>query len=209
MLLEREYATTTDEERLKVLAHYRGSVPCSACGGSRLRPEANSVRLGGRTIHQITQLAISDAAKFFGEFSYKGLDREVAEPLVREIRKRLDFLQRVGVPYLTLDRPADTLSGGELQRVRLATSIGSGLVGVCYILDEPSIGLHPADNQRLIDALRDLQRQGNTVIVVEHDEAMMRQADWLIDMGPWRRPRGGAIVAQGTPAEILANEPSP
>jgi len=202
MLLEREFATATDEERLATLEHYRGPVTCSACGGSRLRPEANSVRIGGRTIHEITRLAVSEAARFFGALSFRDIEREIAEPLIGEIRKRLDFLERVGVPYLTLDRPADTLSGGELQRVRLATSIGSGLVGVCYILDEPSIGLHPSDNQRLIDALRNLQQTGNTVIVVEHDDALMRQADWLIDMGPGAGNQGGMIVAQGTPAEI-------
>ena len=128
--------------------------------------------------------------------------RPIAAPLLREIDRRLEFLQKVGVEYLTLDRPADTLSGGEMQRVRLATSIGSGLVGVCYVLDEPSIGLHPRDNQRLIEAMRDLQRQGNTVLVVEHDEAMMRAADQLIDMGPGAGAAGGRIVAQGTPAEV-------
>ena len=132
-------------------------------------------------------------------------DEPIARPILNEIDKRLEFLERVGVEYLTLDRPADTLSGGELQRVRLATGIGSGLVGVCYVLDEPSIGLHQRDNQRLIDALRDLQEQGNTVLVVEHDEAMMRSADHLIDMGPGAGLHGGRIVAQGTPAEVSRN----
>ena len=132
-------------------------------------------------------------------------DRQIYDPLAVEINNRLAFLDQVGVGYLTLDRPADTLSGGELQRVRLATGIGSGLVGVCYVLDEPSIGLHPRDNQRLIDALRDLQEQGNTVLVVEHDEAMMRACDQLIDLGPGAGAHGGQIVAQGTPAEVAAN----
>ncbi len=120
----------------------------------------------------------------------------------------MSFLAKVGLEYLTLDRPADTLSGGELQRVRLATGIGSGLVGVCYVLDEPSIGLHPRDNQRLIDAIRELQVQGNTVLVVEHDEAMMRQADQLIDIGPGAGLHGGRIVAQGTPDEVAADPSS-
>ncbi len=128
--------------------------------------------------------------------------------MATEIGKRLEFLDKVGVEYLTLDRPADTLSGGELQRVRLATSIGSGLVGVCYVLDEPSIGLHPRDNQRLIDALRNLEAQGNTVVVVEHDEAMMRSADTLIDIGPAAGRGGGRIVAQGTPDEVIADPSS-
>jgi excinuclease ABC subunit A len=134
--------------------------------------------------------------------------RAVAQPIVGEITSRLGFLQKVGLDYLTLERPSDTLSGGELQRVRLATGIGSKLAGVCYILDEPSIGLHPRDNQRLIDALRDLLEGGNSVLVVEHDEAMMRQADWLIDIGPGAGHRGGEVVAQGTPAEVMANEAS-
>ena len=129
-------------------------------------------------------------------------------PIWQEIDKRLEFLASVGIDYLTLDRPADTLSGGELQRVRLATGIGSGLVGVCYVLDEPSIGLHQRDNQRLIDALRRLQELGNTVLVVEHDEAIMRNADHLIDMGPGAGLHGGQIVAQGTPEQVAANHDS-
>jgi excinuclease ABC subunit A len=132
----------------------------------------------------------------------------VAAPILAEIAARLGFLQRVGVDYLTLDRPADTLSGGEMQRVRLATGIGSGLAGICYILDEPSIGLHPRDNQRLIDALRDLLAHESSVLVVEHDEAMMRQADWLIDIGPGAGQHGGQVVATGTPAEVMASEDS-
>ena len=129
----------------------------------------------------------------------------IAQPLLGEIAARLEFLDKVGLEYLTLDRPAGTLSGGELQRVRLASGLGSGLVGVCYVLDEPSIGLHPRDNRRLIEALGDLQDRGNTVVVVEHDEAIMRQADWLIDIGPGAGPHGGRIVAQGTPEEVGAN----
>jgi excinuclease ABC subunit A len=202
LLLEKEYATATDEARKSQLEIYRGSVTCPACEGSRLRREAMGVRIGGLAIHQITQLSVGEARTFFQGLSFREQDQPISQPLVQEISRRLEFLEKVGVDYLTLNRAADTLSGGELQRVRLATSIGSGLVGVCYVLDEPSIGLHPRDNQRLIDALRDLQQQGSTVVVVEHDEALMRQADWLIDMGPAAGEGGGYIVSQGTPAEV-------
>ena len=163
------------------------SLPCPDCGGSRLRPEARACRLGGLAIHEITALSVTKAIEFFRGLTFTDDQRPVAEPIVAEIVRRLAFLDRVGTEYLTLDRPADTLSGGERQRVRLATGIGSGLVGVLYLLDEPSIGLHPRDNDRLIAALRDLQQQGNTVVVVEHDEALMRASDHLIDIGPGRR----------------------
>ena len=208
-LLEQEFATTLDDERREQLSNYRGSVTCRTCGGSRLRPEANHVTLHGLAIHEITRLNVLDSSRLFESLDFSPRDQRIARPLVAEIRKRLEFLAKVGVAYLSLDRAADSLSGGELQRVRLATSIGSGLVGVCYILDEPSIGLHPRDNQRLIDALRDLQQQNNTVLVVEHDEAMMRQADWLIDVGPGAGRHGGTIVAQGTPQDVSANPDSP
>ncbi len=208
LMLEKEYATTTRKPRLEQLATFRGKVTCRECNGSRLRREAGGVRVGGNTIHEITQLSVGRAKEFFDTLQFASRDRPVAEPLLTEICHRLEFLMKVGVDYLGLGRAADTLSGGELQRVRLATSIGSGLVGVCYVLDEPSIGLHQRDNQRLIDAIRDLQRQGNTVIVVEHDEAMMRAADRLIDVGPGAGSGGGQIIAQGTTAEVCANEVS-
>ncbi len=208
LLLEKEYSTTTRKNRLATLEAYRGVVTCQACKGSRLRPEATSVRLTDKGIHEITALSVDQARGFFDELSFPSPQQDVARPLLLEIRNRLKFLDKVGVGYLTLDRPAETLSGGEVQRVRLATSIGSGLVGVCYILDEPSIGLHPRDNQRLIEALRDLQSLGNTVLVVEHDEAMMRQADQLIDMGPTAGADGGRLVAQGTPQQVSACEAS-
>ncbi len=201
-MLEKEFATATRKGRMEQLATFRGQVVCRDCQGSRLRPEASSVRLNDRSIHEITRLSVGDARAFFAELEFDERDEPIAAPLVSEISKRLDFLAKVGVDYLTLDRPADTLSGGESQRVRLATSIGSGLVGVCYVLDEPSIGLHQRDNQRLIDALRDLQDQDNTVIVVEHDEAMIRQADLLIDMGPGAGRHGGEIMVQGPPATV-------
>ncbi|MFO0914560.1 MAG: excinuclease ABC subunit UvrA [Pirellulales bacterium] len=208
-MLEREYATCKSVQRQRQLAAFRGDVTCHACQGSRLRPEATCVRLAGQSIRQITRMTLSEAASFFESLPLTDAQREVAEPVIREISKRLAFLQKVGVDYLTLDRAAGTLSGGELQRVRLASGIGSGLVGVCYILDEPSIGLHPRDNQRLIDALRDLQSLGNTVVVVEHDAALIRAADQVIDIGPAAGQQGGRLVAQGTPQELAELDHSP
>ena len=202
-LLEKELATATSASRMKTLSQYRAKVTCAACDGSRLRPESNSVKLNGKTIAQITAQSISEALDFFKKLRFRGPHRKIAQPLLEAILSRLEFLSKVGVDYLTLNRSADTLSGGEFQRVRLATSIGSGLVGVCYILDEPSIGLHPRDNQRLIDSLRDLQSLGNTILVVEHDEAIMQIADHLIDMGPGAGSEGGRIVALGTPDEVM------
>jgi excinuclease ABC subunit A len=158
--------------------------------------------LNGRAIHEITALSVQNATEFFNQLIFGGDQRPVAQTLIDEIVRRLAFLDRVGTEYLTLDRPADTLSGGERQRVRLATGIGSGLVGVLYLLDEPSIGLHPRDNERLIAALRDLQRQGNTVVVVEHDEALMRASDHLIDIGPGAGRGGGHVVAAGPPGAV-------
>ena len=201
-LLEKEYATCTRRSRLNKLEQFRAHVRCSACEGSRLRPEALSVRLAGQTVAQITDQSISQSIGFFESLGFKGEVKKIATPLVSAILNRLKFLQHVGVDYLTLSRPADSLSGGEFQRVRLATSIGSGLVSVCYILDEPSIGLHPRDNQRLIDAVQNLKMQGNSVIVVEHDEAMVQAADLVIDMGPGAGQQGGSIVAMGTVEQI-------
>ncbi|MEX0612636.1 MAG: ABC-ATPase UvrA, partial [Pirellulales bacterium] len=189
------------------LNHIEANV-CPDCGGSRLRPEARAVRLGGLAIHEITALSVKEAIDFFRELAFRDDQRSVAEPIVAEILRRLAFLDRVGTEYLSLDRPADTLSGGERQRVRLATGIGSGLVGVLYLLDEPSVGLHPRDNERLIAALRDLQQQGNTVVVVEHDEALMRASDYLIDMGPGAGRGGGRVVAEGAPEAISQRETS-
>ena len=164
-LLEQEYVTATDPARREQLEAFRGQVPCAACGGARLRPEALGVRIAGRNIAEVCRLSIGEGRELFAglrrrrQLRISQTQPDIAEPILREIAARLGFLEKVGLDYLTLDRPADTLCGGELQRVRLATGIGCGLVGVCYILDEPSIGLHPRDNQRLIDALRDLQAQ--------------------------------------------------
>jgi excinuclease ABC subunit A len=205
ILLEKEFATAVKPQTRTRLETFRGEVVCAACGGARLRPEARSVRFAGKAIHEICRMPVVQSAEFFAGIEVHPQDEPIYQPLAVEIRKRLEFLLKLGLGYLTLDRPADTLSGGELQRVRLATGIGSGLVGVCYVLDEPSIGLHPRDNDRLIQSLRELQQQGNTVIVVEHDEAAMRAADLLIDIGPGAGVHGGRIVAIGTPAEVAAN----
>jgi len=205
-LLEQEYVTAADPARREQLETFRGHVVCLACGGTRLRPEALGVRIAGRSIAEVCTLSVEEAREFFAKLT--GLPADVAQPLLAEITSRLGFLHKVGLDYLTLDRPTETLSGGELQRVRLATGIGSGLAGICYILDEPSIGLHPRDNQRLIEALRDLQAADSSVLVVEHDEAMMRQADWLIDMGPGAGSRGGRVVAEGTPADVMRKSAS-
>ncbi|QDV41987.1 UvrABC system protein A [Stieleria neptunia] len=187
-----------------------GKTICPSCNGGRLRSEAMGVTIDGVSITELTAMNLTDAATWIGGLgpTLSPLHRAVAKPIQSEVSKRLEFLDEVGVSYLTLDRSAETLSGGELQRVRLATSIGSGLVGVCYILDEPSIGLHPADHDRLIRCLRRLQQNGNTVVVVEHDEATMRAADRLIDVGPGAGAQGGKIVAAGTPKRIQANKRS-
>ncbi len=183
---------------------------CPDCGGARLRNEALSVTINGLGIHQLTALPLGDVSAWLSQTqaSLSKVHAVIAAPITSEVIKRLSFLQRVGVPYLTLDRSADSLSGGELQRVRLATSIGSGLVGVCYVLDEPSIGLHPADHDQLIRCITDLRDQGNTLVVVEHDEATMRSADVLIDMGEGAGEQGGKIVSQGTPAQVQADPKS-
>jgi len=202
VMLEKEYVTTTSESKQRRLATFRGEVICSECDGSRLRSEARSVRIAEMAIHQVTAMTIGEARAFFDGLAFADDEQPIADPIVSEIAARLEFLDKVGLEYLTLDRPAGTLSGGELQRVRLATGLGSGLVGVCYVLDEPSIGLHPRDNSRLIGAMRDLQSLGNSVVVVEHDEQIMRRADWLIDLGPGAGRHGGRIVVEGTPDEV-------
>ncbi len=197
-------------EGLGVVGEDESKRTCEACGGGRLRPEALNVRINELAINQLTALPLADASAWFASLLEKlgEVHQAVAKPICTEVAKRLSFLQRVGVSYLTLDRSAASLSGGELQRVRLATSIGSGLVGVCYILDEPSIGLHPADHDRLIDSIRELQQQGNTVVMVEHDEATMRAADRLIDIGPGAGNRGGQLISQGTPQEVADDQHS-
>ncbi|REK06687.1 MAG: excinuclease ABC subunit UvrA [Planctomycetota bacterium] len=205
-MLEQQYVTSLKPAERAKLEALRGVVTCRECGGARLRPEARACRFHDKAIHEITHMNVRTAREWFAALKVPKRDQPIAVPIVREIENRLTFLENVGVDYLSLDRAADTLSGGELQRVRLATGIGSALVGVCYVLDEPSIGLHQRDNQRLIDALRSLQQQGNTVLVVEHDEAIMRAADHLVDMGPGAGLHGGRIVSQGMPEQV-ADDP--
>jgi excinuclease ABC subunit A len=190
------------------LARFRSAGPCPACAGSRLRVEARSVRVGGRSIAEATALTVAEAADFVDGLELSPARRTIAERLLVEIRERLRFLADVGLSYLSLDRASATLSGGEGQRIRLATQVGSSLMGVLYILDEPSIGLHPRDNRRLLDSLERLRDAGNSVIVVEHDEATIRAADFVLDMGPGAGIHGGRIVAQGAPDEIVADERS-
>ncbi len=198
-------ASDDDSEQVRV---DNATVVCATCNGTRLRREALSVKLADRNIAEICSMNIGELQDWFTQLPVPVARQPVATPIVSGILNRLQFLNRVGVGYISLDRGADTLSGGELQRIRLATCIGSGLVGVCYVLDEPSIGLHQSDNDRLIESLRDLQRQGNTVIVVEHDEAMMRAADLLVDIGPGAGNRGGQIVAVGNVATVCENRNS-
>jgi excinuclease ABC subunit A len=204
-LLESDLAETEKAEYLEQLLAARVVSTCEACRGTRLNDLARSVFLLDRSIDQLTSLPLELARKWFAESWRSESDREsITAPLVREIRSRLEFLCRVGLGYLTLDRPVETLSGGEHQRVRLASCIGAGLTNVCFVLDEPSMGLHARDTQRLVDLLGDLRDSGNTILVVEHDEAMMRAADWLVDIGPEAGRQGGEIVDQGPPAEVAA-----
>jgi len=206
--LERRYRETESTTVREELAKYRGTRACADCGGSRLNLAARHVYVGSQTLPQVTALPIAETLRFFTSLEVEGWRGEIARRLVREITDRLTFLVDVGLDYLSLDRSAETLSGGEAQRIRLASQIGSGLVGVMYILDEPSIGLHQRDNQRLLDTLTRLRDLGNTVLVVEHDEDAIRQADYVVDLGPGAGIHGGRIVAQGTPAEIEASADS-
>lgn len=203
--LERRYRETDSQMVREELAKYLSVQSCPDCGGSRLRIEARHVFVGDRTIHACTAMPVEQAYAYFSELNLPGSRGEIADKIVKEIRDRLRFLVNVGLDYLTLNRSSDTLSGGEAQRIRLASQIGAGLVGVMYILDEPSIGLHQRDNERLLKTLFHLRDLGNTVIVVEHDEDAIRSADHLIDIGPGAGVHGGQIIAQGTPAEVFAN----
>jgi excinuclease ABC subunit A len=207
-LLERRYRETQSEETRREIEQFMAERPCPACKGSRLRPESLGLRIAGRSIADVVQFTIKDAAKFFDALTLNEREAAIARRVLKEIRERLGFLANVGLDYLTLERPAGTLSGGEGQRIRLATQIGSSLVGVLYILDEPSIGLHQRDNRRLLDTLKRLRDLGNTVLVVEHDEDTIRAADYVVDLGPGAGELGGHLVAVGTPDEIIANPQS-
>ncbi|BBL72101.1 excinuclease ABC subunit UvrA [Methylogaea oryzae] len=206
--MERRYRETDSASVREDLARYLASKPCQECGGARLNRAARHVFVTERTLPELTALPIRRAVDFFDTLDLPGRRGEVAAKIVKEIRERLQFLVNVGLDYLTLDRSADTLSGGEAQRIRLASQVGAGLVGVMYVLDEPSIGLHQRDNQRLLDTLIHLRDLGNTVIVVEHDEDAIRTADHVLDIGPGAGVHGGAVVAQGTPGDIMAHADS-
>src|SRR6185503_18988933 len=182
--------------------------PCPDCNGARLKPESRAVRIADRNIGEWSALSVAAAADQLGALRFDGVQKTIAEPIMKELLGRLGFLRDVGLGYLTLDRSAATLAGGEAQRIRLATQIGSQLTGVLYILDEPSIGLHHRDNQRLLETLKRLRDLGNTVVVVEHDKDTMIAADWLVDLGPGAGRHGGRLVASGTPAEVMANPDS-
>jgi excinuclease ABC subunit A len=204
-LLERRYRETQSEETRREIEQFMAERPCPACGGARLRRESLGLRIAGKSIADVVRFTIKDAATFFNGLALGEREAAIARRVLKEIRERLGFLMNVGLEYLTLDRPAGTLSGGEGQRIRLATQIGSSLVGVLYILDEPSIGLHQRDNRRLLDTLKRLRDLGNTVLVVEHDEETIRAADYVVDLGPGAGELGGHVVAIGTPDEIVAN----
>ncbi len=191
-----------------LLSRYRGYTTCDACGGARLRPEALSVRVGGSNMHDIVRMTIREVHEFFSDLTITRHEEEIAKRILTEIQRRLRYLVDVGIGYLTLDRLSNTLSGGESQRINLATALGSSLVGSLYVLDEPSIGLHPRDNAKLISILRSLRDIGNTVLVVEHDADMMRAADQIVDMGPGAGENGGEIVVQGTYEQVCAAEAS-
>jgi excinuclease ABC subunit A len=203
----RHSETDSDYSRDKYEAYMR-EIPCAACNGARLKPEVLAVTIGEKSIAQICELSIDDCAAFLKQVKLSKREAQIAERVMKEVHARLGFLLDVGLDYLSLDRPAGTLSGGEAQRIRLATQIGSGLVGVLYVLDEPSIGLHQRDNRRLIETLTRLRDLGNTLIVVEHDEETIRTADWVVDIGPGAGEHGGKVVVSGSYEELIASKES-
>ncbi len=206
--LERRHGETESEFSRDRYEAFMRETPCPACKGARLKDEILAVTLGGLNIAQLCALSIADCAQFIGKLSLTAREKKIAERVLKEVNARLGFLLDVGLDYLSLDRPAATLSGGEAQRIRLATQIGSGLVGVLYVLDEPSIGLHQRDNRRLIDTLTRLRDLGNTLIVVEHDEETIRTADWIVDIGPGAGEHGGEVVVSGPYKELIENKRS-
>lgn len=206
--LERRYASTNSEYMRSKIEEFMSMIECETCHGKRLKDEVLAVTVGGKNIWEVTCLSVKDALTFFNTLELNSSGQQIAEQILKEIIARLSFLMNVGLDYLSLSRAASTLSGGESQRIRLATQIGSGLVGVLYILDEPSIGLHQKDNEKLLKTLRDLTHLGNTLIVVEHDDDTIREADYIIDMGPGAGEHGGKIIAEGTLQDILVSEDS-
>ena len=206
--LERRYRETTSDYTKSEIEKYMYTLPCKTCGGKRLKKEALSVTDGGLSIDDVCGMCVNDIYSYIENLQFTITEQIIAKGIIKEIKARLDFLREVGLGYLTLSRNAGSLSGGEAQRIRLATQIGSGLTGVLYILDEPSIGLHQRDNLRLINSLKKLRDLGNTLIVVEHDEDMIRSADYIVDVGPKAGVNGGEIVACGTLEEIIKCENS-
>src|SRR5579863_10209694 len=209
----RRFFKWLDTKKYKVhvrvfMSRYRGYTRCPDCGGSRLRPEALYIRVGGKTLAEVVKFNIAEAQEFFLTAELGAEEAAIADKILLEIRQRLKFLNDVGLEYLTLDRLSSTLSGGEAQRIQLATCLGSRLVGACYVLDEPSIGLHSRDTNRLINILHDLRDLGNTILVVEHDPEIMREADRILDLGPGAGEMGGKLVAAGTYNEIKKNSTS-
>jgi excinuclease ABC subunit A len=206
--LKRRYENTDSDYMRQKLTGFMSRQHCTSCNGARLRPEALARTVGGQSIVDVTRMSIKRALEFFGGLALTPQERHIAAEVLKEIRQRLQFMVNVGLDYLTLDRESGTLSGGEAQRIRLATQIGAGLVGVLYVLDEPSIGLHQRDNQKLIQTLKNLRDLGNTVVVVEHDEQTIREADYVIDLGPGAGRHGGEVVCAGPVSELLASERS-
>ena len=195
--VERRHTESESDRVREVIEGYMRLVPCPECGGARLRPASLAVTIGEKNIFEVGELSIADAAAFFRTVELSERDRMIAERVFKEVLERLQFMLDVGLDYLSLNRASGTLAGGEAQRIRLASQIGSGLVGVLYVLDEPSIGLHQRDNQRLIETLMRLRNLGNTVIVVEHDEETIRVADHVVDIGPGAGEHGGEILVSG------------
>src|SRR5690606_15152583 len=206
--LERQYAEAESDSRRERWAEFLREVPCHACKGQRLKPEVLAVTVNGESISGVGELSLTDAQRFFAEVQLSEREAKIAAQVLREIRLRFNFLIEVGLGYLTLARAAGTLSGGEAQRIRLATQIGSGLTGVLYVLDEPSIGLHQRDNRRLIETLIKLRDLGNTLSVVEHDEETIEAADWIVDIGPGAGVEGGTVVHSGDYESLLTNTQS-
>jgi excinuclease ABC subunit A len=206
--LERRYMETKSEEMREWMESYMTNQSCDSCHGLRLRPESLAVKVGGQSISEMTALSVKESHAFFEKIELNDTEKQISKQVIKEIRMRLKFLNDVGIDYLTLDRTAGTLSGGESQRIRLATQIGASLTGVLYVLDEPSIGLHQRDNQKLLATLKHMRDLGNTVIVVEHDEETINEADFVVDMGPGAGTHGGYVVAKGTPQDIADNEKS-
>src|SRR5881409_286066 len=206
--VERRHGEAESDTSRERFEGYMREVPCPDCEGTRLKPEALAVTVSGRSIAEIAMLPIGECAEWLAKLKLSAREKHIAERVLKEINERLRFLVDVGLDYLSLDRAAATLAGGEAQRIRLVTQIGSGLVGVLYVLDEPSIGLHQRDNHRLIETLVRLRDMGNTLIVVEHDEDTIATADWVVDIGPGAGEHGGEVIVSGTVEELLASERS-